>query len=184
MVVRRPDGRAATPSSVPRSGPCSSTAPTRSCGTSPRLPASPRARCSTTSPTCRRCCSRPTARAWSGSTTSGSPPWPRIDDPVEKLVVTVRTGLPVDRQDASVRLLCELGGAAGPAAGVRRAADGALRPSGGDVPGDPGVRHRPRRVRAAHDSAPSPATWSPSRTPTATGSSPATPASTTTPRPS
>ena len=36
-----------------------------------------------------------------------------IDDPVEKLVVTVRTGLPVDRQDASVRLLCELGGAAG-----------------------------------------------------------------------
>lgn len=36
-----------------------------------------------------------------------------IDDPVEKLVVTVRTGLPVDQQDASVRLLCELGGAAG-----------------------------------------------------------------------
>jgi len=37
----------------------------------------------------------------------------KIDDPVEKLIVTVRTGLPVDSQDASVRLLCELGGAAG-----------------------------------------------------------------------
>lgn len=36
-----------------------------------------------------------------------------LDDPVEKLVVTVRTGLPVDGSDASVRLLCELGGAAG-----------------------------------------------------------------------
>ena len=36
-----------------------------------------------------------------------------LDDPVEKLVVTVRTGLPVDGDDASVRLLCELGGAAG-----------------------------------------------------------------------
>jgi AcrR family transcriptional regulator len=36
-----------------------------------------------------------------------------LDDPVEKLVVTVRTGLPVDSDDASVRLLCELGGAAG-----------------------------------------------------------------------
>lgn len=36
-----------------------------------------------------------------------------IEDPVERLVVTIRTGLPVDGQDASVRLLCELGGAAG-----------------------------------------------------------------------
>jgi AcrR family transcriptional regulator len=36
-----------------------------------------------------------------------------IDDPVEKLVITVRTGLPVDSDDTSVRLLCELGGAAG-----------------------------------------------------------------------
>lgn len=36
-----------------------------------------------------------------------------IDDPVDKLVITVRTGLPVDAADASVRLLCELGGAAG-----------------------------------------------------------------------
>jgi AcrR family transcriptional regulator len=36
-----------------------------------------------------------------------------IDDPGERLVVTVRTGLPVDGQDAAVRLLCELGGAAG-----------------------------------------------------------------------
>lgn len=36
-----------------------------------------------------------------------------IDDPAERLVVTVRTGLPVDGQDAAVRLLCELGGAAG-----------------------------------------------------------------------
>lgn len=36
-----------------------------------------------------------------------------LEDPVEKLVVTVRTGLPVDGDDASVRLLCELGGAAG-----------------------------------------------------------------------
>lgn len=32
---------------------------------------------------------------------------------MEKLVTTVRTGLPVDGEDASVRLLCELGGAAG-----------------------------------------------------------------------
>ena len=31
-----------------------------------------------------------------------------IDDPAERLVVTVRTGLPVDGQDAAVRLLCEL----------------------------------------------------------------------------
>ena len=37
----------------------------------------------------------------------------KIDDPVEKLIVTVRTGLPVDSQDASVRLLCELGDASG-----------------------------------------------------------------------
>lgn len=36
-----------------------------------------------------------------------------LDDPVEKLIVTVRTGLPVDRKDSAVRLLCELGGAAG-----------------------------------------------------------------------
>ena len=36
-----------------------------------------------------------------------------IDDPAQKLVLTVRTGLPVDGDDASVRLLCELGGAAG-----------------------------------------------------------------------
>ncbi|GAB2620076.1 TetR family transcriptional regulator [Paractinoplanes abujensis] len=40
----------------------------------------------------------------------------RIDgltDPVEKLVVTIRSGLPVDADDADVRLLCELGGSAG-----------------------------------------------------------------------
>lgn len=36
-----------------------------------------------------------------------------IDDPVTQLVVTIRNGLPVDSHDASVRLLCELGGAAG-----------------------------------------------------------------------
>ncbi|MFN8195982.1 MAG: TetR/AcrR family transcriptional regulator [Nocardioidaceae bacterium] len=36
-----------------------------------------------------------------------------VDDPVERLVVTIRTGLPVDGQDDAVRLLCELGGAAG-----------------------------------------------------------------------
>lgn len=36
-----------------------------------------------------------------------------LETPVEKLVVTVNNGLPVDRLDASVRLLCELGGAAG-----------------------------------------------------------------------
>jgi AcrR family transcriptional regulator len=36
-----------------------------------------------------------------------------IDNPADKLVRTVRTGLPVDSDDASVRLLCELGGAAG-----------------------------------------------------------------------
>lgn len=37
----------------------------------------------------------------------------KLDDPVMQIVVTVRNGLPVDSQDASVRLLCELGGAAG-----------------------------------------------------------------------
>lgn len=36
-----------------------------------------------------------------------------IADPVEKLVVTVRSGLPTDADDADVRLLCELGGSAG-----------------------------------------------------------------------
>ncbi len=36
-----------------------------------------------------------------------------LSDPVEKLVVTVRSGLPTDAEDADVRLLCELGGAAG-----------------------------------------------------------------------
>ena len=36
-----------------------------------------------------------------------------IDDPAEKLVLTVRSGLPESSNDASVRLLCELGGAAG-----------------------------------------------------------------------
>jgi AcrR family transcriptional regulator len=37
----------------------------------------------------------------------------QLSDPVEKLVTTIRTGLPIDRDDPSVRLLCELGGAAG-----------------------------------------------------------------------
>ncbi|WP_233513900.1 TetR/AcrR family transcriptional regulator [Micromonospora craterilacus] len=36
-----------------------------------------------------------------------------ISDPVRKLVVTIRSGLPTDAEDADVRLLCELGGAAG-----------------------------------------------------------------------
>ncbi len=36
-----------------------------------------------------------------------------LEDPVDKLITTVRTGLPIDSDDASVRLLCELGGAAG-----------------------------------------------------------------------
>ncbi|MBN9619669.1 MAG: TetR/AcrR family transcriptional regulator [Actinobacteria bacterium] len=36
-----------------------------------------------------------------------------VADPAERLVRTVRSGLPVDCDDASVRLLCELGGAAG-----------------------------------------------------------------------
>jgi len=36
-----------------------------------------------------------------------------LTDPVEKLVVTIRSGLPVDAEDADVRLLCELGGLAG-----------------------------------------------------------------------
>lgn len=36
-----------------------------------------------------------------------------ITDPVEKLVVTIRSGLPTDADDADVRLLCELGGSAG-----------------------------------------------------------------------
>ncbi|PJJ53681.1 AcrR family transcriptional regulator [Mumia flava] len=35
-----------------------------------------------------------------------------IDDPVEKLVVTIRSGLPRDTDDDAVRLFCELGGAA------------------------------------------------------------------------
>ncbi|MCW3839894.1 TetR family transcriptional regulator [Micromonospora yasonensis] len=36
-----------------------------------------------------------------------------ISDPVRKLVLTIRSGLPTDAEDADVRLLCELGGAAG-----------------------------------------------------------------------
>jgi DNA-binding transcriptional regulator YbjK len=36
-----------------------------------------------------------------------------LSDPAEKLVVTVRSGLPTDSEDADVRLLCELGGSAG-----------------------------------------------------------------------
>jgi AcrR family transcriptional regulator len=35
-----------------------------------------------------------------------------IDDPVERLLVTIASGLPTDVDDADVRLLCELGGAA------------------------------------------------------------------------
>ena len=36
-----------------------------------------------------------------------------LTDPVAKLVVTIRSGLPTDADDADVRLLCELGGSAG-----------------------------------------------------------------------
>jgi AcrR family transcriptional regulator len=36
-----------------------------------------------------------------------------IADPVEKLIVTIRSGLPDGPDDADVRLLCELGGSAG-----------------------------------------------------------------------
>jgi AcrR family transcriptional regulator len=36
-----------------------------------------------------------------------------IADPAERLVVMIRSGLPVDADDADVRLLCELGGSAG-----------------------------------------------------------------------
>ncbi|SHM22645.1 TetR/AcrR family transcriptional regulator [Cryptosporangium aurantiacum] len=36
-----------------------------------------------------------------------------LDDPVERLLVTIRSGLPTGSDDADVRLLCELGGAAG-----------------------------------------------------------------------
>jgi AcrR family transcriptional regulator len=36
-----------------------------------------------------------------------------LTDPVAKLVVTIRSGLPTDPDDADVRLLCELGGSAG-----------------------------------------------------------------------
>lgn len=36
-----------------------------------------------------------------------------LDDPVAKLVVTIRSGLPTDADDGDVRLLCELGGSAG-----------------------------------------------------------------------
>jgi len=35
-----------------------------------------------------------------------------VEDPVERLVVTISSGLPEDIEDADVRLLCELGGAA------------------------------------------------------------------------
>lgn len=35
-----------------------------------------------------------------------------VDDPVEKLLITIRSGLPTGPEDADVRLLCELGGAA------------------------------------------------------------------------
>ena len=35
-----------------------------------------------------------------------------IADPVERLVVTIESGLPTDVNDPDVRLLCELGGAA------------------------------------------------------------------------
>jgi AcrR family transcriptional regulator len=36
-----------------------------------------------------------------------------LDDPVERLLVTIRSGLPDGPDDPDVRLLCELGGAAG-----------------------------------------------------------------------
>jgi AcrR family transcriptional regulator len=36
-----------------------------------------------------------------------------IDDPAERLVVTIRSGLPTGAGDPDVQLLCELGGAAG-----------------------------------------------------------------------
>ncbi|WP_214106341.1 TetR/AcrR family transcriptional regulator [Acrocarpospora catenulata] len=36
-----------------------------------------------------------------------------ISDPAQKLIVTIRSGLPSGPDDAGVRLLCELGGAAG-----------------------------------------------------------------------
>ncbi|WP_042454861.1 TetR/AcrR family transcriptional regulator [Streptacidiphilus jiangxiensis] len=36
-----------------------------------------------------------------------------VTDPVRKLVMTITSGLPVDSEDEDVRLLCELGGAAG-----------------------------------------------------------------------
>jgi AcrR family transcriptional regulator len=36
-----------------------------------------------------------------------------ISDPADKLIVTIRSGLPDGPDDAGVRLLCELGGAAG-----------------------------------------------------------------------
>jgi AcrR family transcriptional regulator len=36
-----------------------------------------------------------------------------VSDPVEKLVLTIKSGLPADADDPDVRLLCELGGAAG-----------------------------------------------------------------------
>jgi AcrR family transcriptional regulator len=36
-----------------------------------------------------------------------------VSDPAEKLVRTIRSGLPADADDADVRLLCELGGSAG-----------------------------------------------------------------------
>lgn len=36
-----------------------------------------------------------------------------LTDPDQRLIATVRSGLPVDPDDESVRLLCELGGAAG-----------------------------------------------------------------------
>ena len=35
-----------------------------------------------------------------------------VDDPAERLVITIRSGLPVDNDDEEVRLLCALGGEA------------------------------------------------------------------------
>ena len=71
-----------------------------------------------------------------------------LDDPVEKLVVTIRTGLPVDGRRRLGAPALRARRRRRPPAGLRRAAHLALRPPGRDVPGDPRVRSRPRHLHA------------------------------------
>ena len=89
-----------------------------------------RAPCSTTTPTSASCWSRPTTPGWSASTSSASSGSTACADPAEKLVVTIRSGLPHGPDDPDVRLLNELGGAAARNRMYGAAAHHALRPPG------------------------------------------------------